>query len=278
MRVFISWSGDASRRCAEVLRDWLPYLNPAIDPFVSSQDISKGERGLDKIANKLQECGYGIVCVTRDNQHAPWINFESGALSRELGETLLAPFLLDLAVKDLSGPIAQFQATEGGSRDEVWALVKSLNDKCESAVDQDRLAVTFEKFWGDLEGRLHEIRSAQSPTAVPERETSEILNELVALVREQAKRMSSMEESVARLRAGNSPPPPADPSNRSYGGGGVGAESMTGNGTPPGPPSYGGLSNGPMGAPPSRTPGLGTQPTGSGASVMRGFLIDENDD
>ncbi|MFF9160724.1 TIR domain-containing protein [Streptomyces longwoodensis] len=201
MRVFISWSGDASKLCAEALRDWLPFMNQAINPFVSSQDISKGERGLDKIANKLQDCTFGIVCVTRDNQHAPWINFEAGALSRELGESMLAPFLLDFAVKDLSGPIAQFQATESGSRDEVWALVKSLNDACETSVDFDRLRVTFDRFWDDLDRSLNEIRSSRPSTASPERETSDILNELVALVREQSSRIHSLDNKVSHFES-----------------------------------------------------------------------------
>ncbi|TQE14910.1 TIR domain-containing protein [Streptomyces ipomoeae] len=265
MRIFISWSGDASRRCAEVLRDWLPYMNPAIEPFVSSQDISKGERGLAKIANKLQDCMYGIVCVTRDNQHAPWINFESGALSKELGETRLAPFLVDLAVKDLSGPISQFQATEGSSRDEVWALVKSLNDKCEMTVEQDRLAVTFERFWGDLEEKLDAIRSEQMPTAVPEREMPEILNELVALVRDQAKRMSSLEESLAGLQAGNNISIPGSASASSYGGGGSA-------------PSYGSQQqmSPTMSQPMAPVWPQAPSPMGKSPS-MRGFLIDEDD-
>lgn len=199
MRVFISWSGESSKLCAEALRDWLPYMNQAIDPFVSSQDISKGERGLEKIANKLQDCTYGIVCVTRENQSAPWINFESGALSRELGESMLAPFLLDLSVKDLSGPVAQFQATDSTSRNEVLALVKSLNGKCQSGVDHERLNVTFDRFWGDLEGKLGEIRVMQSTDSIPERETSDILNELVALVREQTSRIGNLEQKYSRL-------------------------------------------------------------------------------
>ncbi|MEE1753957.1 toll/interleukin-1 receptor domain-containing protein [Streptomyces sp. SP18CS02] len=197
MRIFISWSGNASRQCAEVLRSWLPIMNQSIEPFVSSQDISKGERGLHKIADKLQESAYGIVCVTRDNQAAPWINFEAGALSRELGESRLAPFLLDLAVKDLSaGPMTQFQATESSSRDDVLALVKSINDKCEKR--NEHLETLFEKFWDDLRTSLEGIRSSQPANEVPERETSDILNELVSLVREQSSRLQHLEGKVAR--------------------------------------------------------------------------------
>ncbi|MDV9173140.1 toll/interleukin-1 receptor domain-containing protein [Streptomyces sp. W16] len=206
MRVFLSWSGAASRLCAEALRDWLPFMNQGIAPFVSSQDISKGERGLDKIASKLQDSTFGIVCVTRENQHAPWINFEAGALSRELGESMLAPFLLDLEVKDLSGPVAQFQATESTSRDEVWALVKCLNENCETVIDSDRLQVTFDRFWSDIEEKLNVIRESRPSSSAPQRDTPEILNELVALVREQSSRINSMTKQISRIEGENQAP------------------------------------------------------------------------
>ncbi|WP_159392450.1 hypothetical protein [Streptomyces niveus] len=143
-------------------------MNPAINPFVSSQDISKGERGLGKIASELQGSVYGIVCVTRENQAAPWINFESGALSRELDESMLAPFLLDLSVRDLAGPIAQFQATESESKEDVWALVKGINEKCSAGIEVERLEVLFNRFWNDLDRGLREVRSMQ-PEDVPPR-------------------------------------------------------------------------------------------------------------
>ncbi|MDU8994525.1 TIR domain-containing protein [Streptomyces mirabilis] len=199
MQVFISWSGDASKRCAEALREWLPFINQEIAPFVSSQDISKGERGLNAIATQLQECSFGIVCVTRDNQSAPWINFESGAISRVLGENSLAPFLLDMPIKDLTGPLTQFQATESSSQEDVWAMVKSINDKCENIVEHERLRTTFDKFRGDLENKLQEIRDQQPKSQLPERDTSEILNELVGLVREQSVRLGGLEKRVSTL-------------------------------------------------------------------------------
>ncbi|MEU3069864.1 toll/interleukin-1 receptor domain-containing protein [Streptomyces sp. NPDC006906] len=201
MQIFISWSGDASKECAEALRDWLPLMNQTIVPFVSSQDISKGERGLAKIASQLQACSFGIVCVTRENQTAPWINFEAGALSRELGESFLIPFLLDMPIKDISGPLSQFQGTDSSSEDDVWGMVKSINEKCEASVDQDRLRKTFNAFWVELSGNLDRIRSARAPAEnVPERDTSDILNELVGLVREQSNRIGVMEGTIRNTR------------------------------------------------------------------------------
>ncbi|MEU6936313.1 toll/interleukin-1 receptor domain-containing protein [Streptomyces rubiginosohelvolus] len=194
MQIFISWSGDASKECAEALRDWLPLMKQTITPFVSSQDISKGERGLAKIASQLQECSFGIVCVTRENQAAPWINFEAGALSRELGESALIPFLLDMPIKDLSGPLSQFQATDSTSKDDVWAMVKAINEKSEISVEQERLRKTFDAFWSEFSIGLERVRSARaSMKSIPERDTPDILNELVGLVREQSSRIGNLE-------------------------------------------------------------------------------------
>ncbi|MFJ8363060.1 toll/interleukin-1 receptor domain-containing protein [Streptomyces sp. NPDC093984] len=200
MQIFISWSGDMAKQCAEALRDWLPYMNQAISPFVSSQDISKGERGLAKIADQLQECSFGIVCVTRANQSAPWINFESGALSRELGESSLIPFLIDMQVKDLSsGPLTQFQATDGSSQDDVWAMVKAINAKCETSVEPERLRTTFDRFWEDLEAQLISIREAHPTADAPQRAVPEILDELVKLVRDQHTRIGALERTVGNV-------------------------------------------------------------------------------
>src|SRR4051794_22380020 len=79
MKVFISWSGDKSKATAEALRMWLKLVIQSVEPFVSSVDIAKGDRGLNVIANELAESSFGIICVTRDNNLAPWINFEAGA-------------------------------------------------------------------------------------------------------------------------------------------------------------------------------------------------------
>lgn len=39
MKVFLSWSGEKSRAVAEALREWLPYINPEIEPSMSDSDI-----------------------------------------------------------------------------------------------------------------------------------------------------------------------------------------------------------------------------------------------
>ncbi|MCL2483300.1 MAG: toll/interleukin-1 receptor domain-containing protein [Propionibacteriaceae bacterium] len=101
MKVFISWSGPLSKKVAQVLKDWIPSVIQAIEPFLSSEDIEKGNRWNTDIARELQESTFGIICVTLENLSAEWLNFEAGALSKTIENTHVAPFLLDVRPSDL---------------------------------------------------------------------------------------------------------------------------------------------------------------------------------
>lgn len=111
MKVFISWSGARSKNVAEILRSWVPKVLQAVRPWMSDEDISTGTRWSAEIASELEISKAGIVCITPENQHNPWLMFEAGALSKTLTETFVCPYLFDLSPSQLSGPISQFQAT-----------------------------------------------------------------------------------------------------------------------------------------------------------------------
>jgi hypothetical protein len=49
---------------------------------MSDEDIDSGARWNDSIAKSLDDTHFGIVCATRENQHAPWLIFEAGALAK----------------------------------------------------------------------------------------------------------------------------------------------------------------------------------------------------
>ena len=93
MKVFISWSGDRSRAIAEELRDWLPTIVQSLEPFISTQDVPVGGRGLNVLASELQDCSFGILCLTQENKQGQWIHFEAGALSKVIEASRVVPLL-----------------------------------------------------------------------------------------------------------------------------------------------------------------------------------------
>src|ERR1700710_2297738 len=95
MKVFISWSGPASRTMAHALKGWLPLVIPAIDPFDSNQDIANGKRWTWELADRLAKTKVGIICVTPFNLRSSWLNFEAGALSKAVDhQAHVMPILL----------------------------------------------------------------------------------------------------------------------------------------------------------------------------------------
>lgn len=158
MKVFISWSGERSKKVAQIFRDWLPTVIQAIEPFVSSEDIEKGSRWNTDIAQELKESSFGLICVTKENLAAPWLNFEAGALSKTIDNTYVAPILLDLKPSDLKGsPISQFQATSF-SKDDMKRLIETLNVAAGNCLAPARLDKAFELCYPDLEKDIAELR------------------------------------------------------------------------------------------------------------------------
>ncbi|MDH6610953.1 hypothetical protein M2164_006588 [Streptomyces sp. SAI-208] len=206
-KVFVSWSGVPAQRCAKLLRDKLPHFNHLIEPFVSSEDIAKGDRGYDAIASQLRNSQFGIVCVTPGNRREPWINFEAGALSLEVGgKPKLAPLLLlGTTVADLVGtPLTQFQATSADVPDDVLSLIKTINDLCDPPADDKRVEDLFEKYWPELRDGLTRIASetvtGEQVTPPPRPTPDEIQDQMLNLLRMQVDRITSLEHTVDKLR------------------------------------------------------------------------------
>lgn len=193
MKVFLSWSGELSHKIALVFRDWLPSVIQSIIPYVSSEDIDKGARWSTDIAKELENSTYGILCVTKENFHAPWLTFEAGALSKTMEKSAVSPFLFDIKRSEVSGPILQFQSTIF-EKEDIKKLVFSLNRACDSDILPDeRLEKAFSVWYPTLEEQLNnllKISSSNPPQTKedsPINSTSEILEEILDLTRNNQK-------------------------------------------------------------------------------------------
>lgn len=203
MKVFLSWSGGHSHKVALVFRDWLPSVIQEIEPYVSSEDIDKGARWSTDIAKELEDSTFGILCVTRENINAPWLNFEAGALSKTMDKSFVSPFLFDIKRSEVHGPILQFQSTVF-EKEDLKKLVNTLNKACEKdRLSTDRLSKTFEVWYPTLETELNALREVpateeqQPEGALKDAHTQEVLEEILELTRINQKLIRNPEGAIA---------------------------------------------------------------------------------
>lgn len=189
MKVFLSWSGARSKSLAEALRGWLPLVIQRIEPYYSHNDIDKGARWGTEIAGELESSEYGIVCLTPENREAPWIMFEAGALSKNVGISRVCPILFGLSPLDIQGPLVQFQAARY-AKDEIKELLASINRAMgDNGLPAAALDVAFEKWWPDLDTQVMGILAdADTDEKGSKRTEKDLIEEVLTISRELAKR------------------------------------------------------------------------------------------
>ena len=137
-KIFISWSGENSKRIALELKDTLEkiiFTNGKIDCFVSARDIESGEEWYQRVKNELASCSLGIACVTKDNLRAPWIYFETGAITAR--EIKVIPLLINCHINELmETPLKQKQAQSLNDQEQFKKLVNDINNDL-SIVDSE---------------------------------------------------------------------------------------------------------------------------------------------
>jgi TIR domain len=191
MRVFISWSGEPSRSIAKALHDWLQGVVQRVEPWMSDDDIDGGARWNDALAKALEETDFGIVCVTRANQAAPWLNFEAGAVAKKVGTAKVVPLLIDLPSTDLEGPLTAFQWRLLDEKD-IRRLLHDLNKAAEEQVPEKALDRLFDATWEELKDGIDEaVVGAGIAQAKPERLVEDMLVEVVETVRRMDRRMET---------------------------------------------------------------------------------------
>jgi len=198
MKIFVSWSGERSEALAKALKEWLPLVLHFAEPWLSKSDIQAGERWSVEIAKELESTNFGILCVTKENLTSPWILFEAGALAKSMQDGRVIPLLLDIDFKEVSGPLAQFQAKkaeQGGMRE----LIASLNKAATPPVPEAQLEKLFGALWPQLEGQFGAIPKGGAAIKHT-RPQGEILEELVSSVRNVEMRVRDAMDDEPQLR------------------------------------------------------------------------------
>lgn len=204
MNVFISWSGDRSRRVAASIAEWLPNVLQATKPW-TSESIAKGDRWAPAVAEKLNESPVGIICVTPENKDARWLLFEAGAIART-PDAKVCTYLLSLAKTDIEDPLAQFQATEAEEGD-TWRLIRSVNDALgEKRVDDAIARKAFDAFWPSLAEGLKVIAAEQPEAGKAAKDAKRTEREMLQEILERQRRVEQADRW--QLKGALAPPPP----------------------------------------------------------------------
>lgn len=185
MNIFLSWSGEQSRRIAELLKVWLPSVIQSLKPFYSSDDISKGKKWDSELSKSLDDTDFGIIILTKENRSAPWIMFEAGALAKNIKTGRVCTFLFDIKDTDVVGPLSSFQNTKFNKKD-VLKLMEDINETLqENKISQDVLKRVFEKMWPDLESELSLITAGSTELSKVEevRPDRELIEESLMILR-----------------------------------------------------------------------------------------------
>lgn len=197
MKVFISWSGDRSKKVAELLEWWLKCVIQAVYPWISSKSIDRGTIWFAEINDQLASTVTGIVCLTKENRDKPWILFESGALAKGLSSSRVCTFLIDLEPKDLENPLAQFNHTFP-TKEGLYSLVSTINRSLKDAqLPEAVLERCFETYWPQFEKEFRTILSTTHEAHIEARKEPDILNEVLTTVRDLDKRMRTIESPMA---------------------------------------------------------------------------------
>ena len=188
MKVFVSWSGDLSKKYAAFLKNWLEQCIQSVEVFFSAEDIEKGETWHTKLSNELRDTNFGIVCLTSENVNAPWIHFEAGALSKML-DSRVATLAINVNFSDIKGPLSTFQATKL-EKDDIFQLLQSINNSQEKALSEEKLKASFEAFWPNFERHISEtpetVKIAKEEKKTQSKINSESIDEILQLLRTQS--------------------------------------------------------------------------------------------
>lgn len=148
---------------------------------MSDKDIEFGQKWQGEIEKQLNECKFGIICVTPENQTKPWLNFEAGALSKTIGsDTYVCPYLYDMGESQFVGPLTQFQS-RNVDREGTKRLVCTLNERLNEPIQSEKIEEIFEQWWPKFGELISKCPKIKEPSIA--RTEIDLINEILEHVR-----------------------------------------------------------------------------------------------
>ncbi len=165
-KVFVSWSSERGRKLAEALGTTILDYGE-LEAWISSHSLEAGKPFFEEIEKAAKECDAAVGCLTPGASQRPWVNFEAGMLFGKLRNFIPLRFH-----EELQGPLANLQALDGTSKEDIERILLGL------ASDKDRARRYLETIYPTWKSRVDEI-FAQYPREQEIRASAETLREEV---------------------------------------------------------------------------------------------------
>jgi hypothetical protein len=160
-----------------------------------------------ELHSKLAACRYGVFMLTRDNLHAPYVNYEAGAIASKLGDARVMTILID--DEPPTGPLAAFQFTRP-TQDDVKKLVLAINAVLGDQGWIRTIELAFPEAWKALEPELKKAAAMPASAAGPPEHNQSL---------ETVQRLSAIERLLVDQRDALRALGPLRPDNTIYFGG-----------------------------------------------------------
>ncbi len=164
-KIFISWSGDRTKAFAKKLKEVLEndiFSDHDLECFVSSEDIGTGTEWYKKLKSALRSCQIGIVCISKDNINAPWLNFEAGAM---IHKKAMIPLLLNCSSDILKDtPLHGQQAVAFHQQDEFLKMIRFIDETMGFGINNLKrpTAKAHQKLTSDLDAIFKDLKDLRS--------------------------------------------------------------------------------------------------------------------
>lgn len=215
MDVFLSWSTERSQKLAKMFNEWITNVLPTVQTYISTEQIGPGDRWSDSIGKGLETNFMGIFFLVEENVDSPWLNFEAGAISKNIEDSKVIPLLHDMKPEQINGPIAQFQAKLINVEPDIFSIVKQINNGIndERKINAEILKKLFDKWYPDFVKEYNDFCNENPrPIKADDRKSSnlldsedqigEILNIVRSLKRSERKKVNSPERNTFQIRSG----------------------------------------------------------------------------
>ena len=213
MDVFLSWSTPRSQKLANIFNEWITNVLPTVKTYISTEQIGPGDRWSDSIGKGLETNFMGIFFMVEENVDSAWLNFEAGAISKNIEGSKVIPLLHKIKPEQINGPIAQFQAKLINEKPDILSIVKQINNGIndERKISSEILIKLFDKWYPDFfEEYTNFCTENPEPETIDDRKSlnlldsedqiGEILNIVRSLRRSEANKIKSPERTTFRIK------------------------------------------------------------------------------